>query len=200
MSHRIGFLLFDQFNLLDVSGPLEVFDTARQLGGCDYEIILLGEHQQAYQAESKIAVLSHVGIHQAPPLDTLVIPGGPGARLPRVQQALIPWILAQSHNTRRICSICTGAFLLAESGLLNGLHATTHWQFETLFKSQFPRVTLRRDSRYVCNGQISTSAGVCAGIDLALMLVADDGGVALAQQVAKYLLVPCPALDRPPQK
>ncbi|MDF2178624.1 GlxA family transcriptional regulator [Aliiglaciecola sp. CAU 1673] len=189
LSRTIGFLLFDQYNVLDITGPLEVFDTARQLNGCAYRICLIGEHKQAYRAESGIELLAQFNLADCPSLDTLVIPGGSGTRESAIQAVYGPWLKARGKDTRRIATVCTGAFLLASTGLLDKLKATTHWNFEAQFRRQFPKVRLINDALYIDNGQISTSAGISSGIDLALKLVEDDCGAALAVQVARYLVV-----------
>lgn len=185
----IGFLLFDQFNLLDVSGPLEVFNTASQLGGGDYRLLLIGQEPGPCRAESGIELVVQASLADSPCLDTLVIPGGSGTRDAAIQARFGPWISAREQDTRRVASICTGAFLLASTGLLDGLQATTHWHYESQFRLRFPKVNLLGDALYVDNGQIITSAGISSGIDMALKLVEDDCGVEIAIKVARYLVV-----------
>ena len=122
-------------------------------------------------------------------LDTLIIPGGAGSRTAQVQSAICPWLRQVRPAIRRIASVCTGAFILAESGLLNGLPATTHWAFVEALSAGYPDIQVQANELFVDNGHIATSAGITSGIDLSLKLIENDLGSDIASQVARYLVV-----------
>lgn len=189
MIKQIGVLLFDGFNLLDIAGPLEVFAVAKELGSVDYRIVLIGQEQKAYQSESGIKVVSDASINSDINIDTLIIPGGQGARDTRVAGEHHPWLVGQLDTCRRVVSVCTGAFLLASTGALDHKRATTHWNFILDFRKLYPKIEVVEDELYVDHGNIATSAGISSGIDLALALVESDCGTDLALSVSKFLVL-----------
>ena len=121
-------------------------------------------------------------------IDTLVVPGGSGPQSAR-SRALLNWLRREAKHARRVVSICTGAFLLARAGVLEGKHATTHWMFAEKLSSQHPRTLVEPDRIFVQDGRVYTSAGVTAGMDLALALVQEDLGSAVALEVARALVL-----------
>jgi transcriptional regulator GlxA family with amidase domain len=123
------------------------------------------------------------------PIDTLLVAGGQGTADALRDRALIEWLRGSIRRTRRLCSVCTGAFLLAEAGLLDGLSATTHWRQCAQLAAQYPAVSVETDPIFVRAGKIFTSAGVTAGIDLALALLEDDHGREIALNVARELVM-----------
>jgi transcriptional regulator GlxA family with amidase domain len=188
----IELLAYPAVQLLDVTGPLQVFATANDLmvkSGAEpaYSIRLVAPGGNSVQASAGFALVAD----PLPPLssciDTLVVAGGEGAN--SVGAELIDWVHQRAQQARRVVSICTGAFLLASAGLLNGKRVATHWLYCDDFAERFPSVEVDADSIFVRDGSIWTSAGVTAGIDLALALVEEDLGRSLALDVARYLVV-----------
>ena len=187
---KIGFLLFEQFTGMDVMGPLEAFVTVEGLDkGCGYQTFMVGLEKGCVQAESGMGCIVDYSLADAPELDMLVIPGGKGCREPHLHVRVIPWIRTLAQTGCKIISVCTGSFLFASTGLLDGKKATTHWDYTGLFRQQFPAIELVEDALYIDNGQLATSAGIASGIDLALKLIEDDFGAEVASSVARYLVV-----------
>lgn len=188
----VGFVLFDQAVALNVNGPAEVFSAANHVLGKEregYELLFLSETGGLIRTSCGISVatqpLDSISVAQ---LDTLIVVGGAGAET-FADGALVDWIRRASQKVRRICSVCKGAFLLASAGLLDGRRAVTHWcEFDT-FRKRYPRVKAELDPIYLRDGPIWTSAGMTAGIDLALALVEDDHGRRVSLKIAKDMVV-----------
>jgi transcriptional regulator GlxA family with amidase domain len=172
--------------ILDVAGPLEVFSNAP-----DYEIQLANPGLERSLQTNRSLILAQAtpiaDLHG--PIDTLVIAGGPGAESGRYDPSFIAWIAQAATQSRRVASICTGAFLLAEAGLLDGKQAVTHWSFCDRLAREYPKVVVRPESIYLRDGSIYTSAGITAGIDLSLALVEEDHGHETALRIARYLVM-----------
>lgn len=188
----IEVLAYPAVQLLDVTGPLQVFATANDLmvrsrAEPAYSIRLVASGGNIVQASAGFALVADPLPSPSSSIDTLVVAGGEGAN--SVGAELIDWIRQRAQQARRVVSICTGAFLLASAGLLNGKRAATHWLYCDDFAERFPAVEVDADSIFVRDGSIWTSAGVTAGIDLALALVEEDLGRSLALDVARYLVV-----------
>ncbi|MBV4477815.1 GlxA family transcriptional regulator [Pseudomonas sp. B2M1-30] len=187
----VAMVLFPEFLLLDMAGPLEVFSVAnRYLKAQDhYQLVTLGTERGPLRASN--GVLMHADRHideVDDSFDLLLVPGGPGAYNEK-HPPLLAWLPGAVKRSQRYGSICTGAFVLGHAGLLNGFRATTHWNYtERLIKS-FPQTIVETDQIYVEDRNLITSGGVTAGIDMALAVVAHDHGKKLAQDVAKVLLV-----------
>lgn len=178
---------------LDVYGPVEVFGDANRLHG-DAPAYRL----DVVSAVEDCLVTSHTDLpllanrtygEVRGPIDTLLVAGGVGARQRRLAPAFLDWLREQSQTARRFGSVCTGAFVLAEAGLLNGRRATTHWNWCRELARDYPQVRVDPDPIYVRDANCYTSAGVTAGIDLALALVEEDLGGSLALEVARMLVV-----------
>jgi transcriptional regulator GlxA family with amidase domain len=186
-------VLFDGVQSLDVTGPLEVFTGAASFqagrGADGYAITTASLGGMPVTSTSGLGLIPATDLREraADRIDTLVVPGGRGTARPDPE--LIEWLRAHGPAARRITSVCTGAFLLAAAGLLDGRNATTHWAYTSALASQYPAVTVHTDPIFVRDGQIATSAGVTAGIDLALALVEDDIGHEAALTVARSLVV-----------
>ncbi len=190
ITRKVGFLLFDGMTALDLTGPLEAFHTVGDV--CDtrhYECVFIGQNRQTYRTESGLMMTATMSFNDIDSLDTLIIPGGAGSRREENQRHIGPWLVAVKPLTRRMVSICTGAFLLADSGLLDGRKATTHWAFADGLRQHYSRITVIPDALYVDNGDIATSAGISSGVDLALKLIDDDLGARVAADVARFLVV-----------
>lgn len=193
-SHRVVFLAYDGLQPLDLVGPHEVFGAANQLleherrSGPHYELIVVSEFGSAIRSESGLGIAT-VKWSRAGEIDTLIIPGGMAAVDSCPSTPAIEWVKATSVKARRVCCVCTGAFIAARAGLLDGRRVTTHWSAAKRLAARHPKVLVEPDAMYINDGKFWTSAGVTAGIDLALTLVEDDHGQDLAQQVARWLVM-----------
>ncbi|MGZ5023662.1 MAG: GlxA family transcriptional regulator [Chthoniobacterales bacterium] len=191
---RIGFLGYENANALDIVGPAEAFASALRDNGrgamerC-YEISIIGLTRRSFFAESGIAFQPTITIASAPKLDTLIIPGGHGLREPELNRKIATWIAARAQETRRVASVCTGIYGLAATGLLDGRRATTHWRFAADVARRFPKVRMEPNALFIKEGKFYSSAGVTAGIDLALALIEEDFGSKVALAVAREMVV-----------
>ena len=188
MTREIRFLVHPGFQLLDLSGPLAAFQVAGQLATTDpYQLRVVSRHGGAVRSSSGLEVITEPvdGDH----FDTLVVTGGGPTQRVADTSDEAEIVAACAPAIRRTASVCTGAFTLANAGLLDGRHATTHWQYAALLQRLFPRVKVDGDRIFTRDGSIWTSAGISAGIDLALALVEDDLGADLSRAVARTLVV-----------
>jgi transcriptional regulator GlxA family with amidase domain len=185
---------FDAIQLLDLAGPVEVLRTATRLGADPpYETLIATPDGQPVRSESGVQVGADVSLGElartARRLDTLVVVGGHGTRALRHDARFLADLAAAAEHARRVTAVCTGSWLLAAAGLLDGRRATTHWASSDALAERFPAVAVEPDRIYVRDGDRWTSAGVTAGIDLFLALVDADHGADLAHQVAGWLVV-----------
>jgi transcriptional regulator GlxA family with amidase domain len=187
----IGLLAYDNMQALDLTGPLDVFGAANALasGMSPYDLHVIGAHTGTVHAENGLVVLPACSIEDAPPLDTLLIPGGIGSRLGNADPQLLAWLRRQAETARRVVSVCTGAYLLAAAGLLDGRRAATHWQYAEDLARRFPAIHVEPERLFLRDGRFATSGGLTAGIDLALALVEEDLGAATSLAVARYLVM-----------
>jgi transcriptional regulator GlxA family with amidase domain len=190
---RILFIVFEDVLLLDFTGPLQVFELAcenRPLGVCPYEwdvaSIKGGSIRTSAGVTIQTTALSNIDIDT---VDTLLIGGGIGVHKAAANPTLVDWIRANAAKVRRVCSVCTGAFVLAEAGLLEGRRAVTHWGSCGLLTERYPQVSVAVDPIFIHDRGIWTSAGASAGIDLALALLEEDEGHREAMRVARRLVV-----------
>lgn len=188
---RVVIVAYPDVQSLDVSGPLEVFATANRLGaGPAYTTEIVAPGGGVVRATSGLGLVADAAIEQCRgPIDTLVIAGGLGTRAARLDRSLVAWVRSAAGRSRRVTSVCSGALVLAAAGLLDGRRATTHWSVCDTMAGLHPAVTVDADRIYVRDGDVWTSAGVTAGMDLALALVDDDHGGALALEVARHLVL-----------
>lgn len=190
---HIGLLGFDGVAALDLTGVLEAFSIAN--GGdwrsppTRYVTHVIGIHAAPFIAESGVRLLPDMVLDDAPALDTIIVPGGPGLREPDTNAAIAAWLRARAGQTRRFVSVCTGLYGLAASGLLDGRRATTHWAHAADAARRFAKVKLEPDFIFIKDGSFYSSAGMTAGIDLALALIEEDHGPALAMATARQLVV-----------
>lgn len=182
---RVVFLVFDDFQALDLVGPYEVFR-----GAGEYLCQVVASRPGSVRSDSGLPIGAESGIDEVDPrsVDTLVVVGGPGVETACADTRLMRWLRAAAR-ARRVASVCTGAFLLAAAGLLDGKRVTTHWAFTAQLAREYPRVHVDRDPIFVHDGNIWSSAGVTAGMDLALALVEDDLGRPTALELARYLVL-----------
>jgi transcriptional regulator GlxA family with amidase domain len=196
-TRRIVMVAFPDAQIIDITGPLEVFGRAARLLSDErgwrvpaYTIEIAATKAGALTTSSGIRLIADRAIANVRgPIDTLLVAGGIGTTAAMRDRALIEWLRNSVRRTRRLCSVCTGAFLLAEAGLLDGLSATTHWRQCDRLAAQYPAVSVETDPIFVRAGKIFTSAGVTAGIDLALALLEDDHGRHVALAVARELVM-----------
>src|SRR4051794_6656993 len=186
---RVAIIVFDGLQILDAAGPAEVFSQASRLRPPGYAVELVGPGPQ-------VSTTSGITLAPVTPLDeyrgaidTLVIAGGAGVREAEHDAALLDWVRAAADRSRRVASVCTGAFLLARAGLLDGRRATTHWAYCDRLARRHPLVSVDADPIFVRDGNVSTSAGVTAGMDLALALVEEDLGADVAMEIARRLVL-----------
>ena len=193
MSLRITFVVFDGLQILDLTGPLEVFSavnrhTPRARSPYATELVSSDGGPVRASCGLEVAVDRSAGPGREP-IDTLVVVGGPGTAEALGDRRLVSWIQRAATRSRRVTSVCSGAFLLAEAGLLDGRRATTHWSQCRRLAARYPAVTVETDPIFVRDGSVWTSAGVTAGMDLALRLVEEDHDPAVARDIARWLVM-----------
>jgi transcriptional regulator GlxA family with amidase domain len=193
---RIVIVAYPRVQSLDVTGPLEVFVGAQRLltasafGERGYDVRTVSSDGQPLRTSSGLMLTPDFGLNDAPKrIDTLIVAGGPGHRAAAADSELIDWIAHASAAARRTASVCTGAFLLAQAGLLRGRRATTHWAAARELQQLHPDVLVDPDPIFVHDGSVWTSAGVTAGMDLALALVEEDLDRAAALTIARHLVL-----------
>jgi transcriptional regulator GlxA family with amidase domain len=185
-------VVYDGVQLLDAAGPVEVFDgAARALGGGGYRVRLASPGGRDVRTTSGVRLGVHADLGAVPAggLDTVLVAGGWGYAAAAADDGLTAEVARLAAGARRAGSVCTGAFVLAAAGLLNGRRATTHWAFCAELARGWPEVRVEPDAMVVRDGPLATSAGVTAGVDLALALVEEDHGADLARLVAKWLVM-----------
>jgi transcriptional regulator GlxA family with amidase domain len=190
---RVGFLGFDGVMALDLVGPIDAFTSAVEEGknqppSC-YEVVIIGLTRQPFVSESGVVFKPHKTIANAPALDTLIIPGGRGLRVPETQKKAAQWISSRAARTRRVATVCTGTYGLAATGLLSGRRVTTHWRYAQDLARRFPELKVDPNALYLKDGKFYTCAGITAGIDLSLALIEEDFGPRVALSVARELVV-----------
>lgn len=188
--HTIGLLIFPDFQIADLAGPAAVFEAAsyfaREQGG--YRLKVLSAEGGMVKSSCGISTTSQT-IARAGHIDTLIVIGGSGSRSKILPERVFRFITRSEVRCRRVCSVCTGAFLLARAGLLTGRKATTHWRHSASLQRNYPNIDVCADRIWVKDGKIWSSAGVSAGTDLALALVAEDYGADIARATAREIVV-----------
>lgn len=190
---RIGIILFDGITALDLVGPADAFGSAQQGPASApqpaYEVVVVGVSSRACVAESGVKLTPDCTLEQAPPLDTLVVPGGSGLREPEINRKVASFVKRRAARVRRVAAVCTGIYGIAPTGLLDGRRVTTHWAFVERVAERFPKLQLAPDQLFIKDGKFYTAAGVTSGIDLSLALIEEDWGPARALAVARELVV-----------
>ena len=190
---RVGILVFPQVEVLDFCGPFEVFsvtrlhESARRQESSPFEVLLVAETAEPVSATGGLRVVPDLTIDACPPLDVLVVPGGWGTRSELKNERLLAWIKARGVAVETLTSVCTGSMLLGQAGLLDGRHATTHWRSLPWMRESFPIVTVEEKLHVVEDGHVLTSAGISAGIDMALRVVARYHGDEVARNTARHM-------------
>jgi transcriptional regulator GlxA family with amidase domain len=187
MTRRLAMVIFPGFQLLDAAGPISAFEIAeRHVPGAYFLEVLAATAGQV--ASSSGVALAAEALNDEPH-DTILVAGGDGSRRYEDLAPTLDWLRRRAGTVRRVASICSGAYLLAEAGLLDGKRATTHWSRTNHFQRRYPNVRLQADRIFVREGDVWTSAGITAGIDLALALIEDDLGADIARRTAQQLVV-----------
>jgi transcriptional regulator GlxA family with amidase domain len=195
---RVGIVLFEDVEVLDFCGPFEVFSATRlneekrREEPSPFEVLLVAEHSAPVIAAGNMNVIPHETFEKCPRLDILVVPGGWGTRKELNNLVMLDWLRTRAAEVETLTSVCTGSMLLGFAGLLNGLHATTHWRSLDWMRDSFPAVTVEYGKHVVEDGRVLTSAGISAGIDLALRVVARYFGEDIARATAKHMEYPYP--------
>ena len=185
MPRAVAVVIFPGCQLLDAAGPVSAFEIAERFRPGSYDLSLVAPDDGPVESSSGLTLSARP--FDGAPVDTVVVSGGDiGGALPEAHR-IVAWLKAVP--ARRVASVCSGAFLLAEAGLLDGRRATTHWDSTDHFARRYPRVTLDAERIFIRDGDVWTSAGITAGIDLALAMIEDDHGPALARRVAQQLVV-----------
>jgi len=184
----IAVLVFPDFQLLDAAGPISVFEIAARFAGAASSIKVIAAIPGPVRSSSGVEMLAR-GLKPHGAISTLIIAGGEGVRTASRCDKTLAFVKTMARRGVRIASVCSGAYILAEAGLLDGRRATTHWRRTRHFLSAYPKVKLEPDRIFVRDGDIWSSAGISAGIDLALALVAEDFGDAVAQDTARQLVL-----------
>jgi transcriptional regulator GlxA family with amidase domain len=187
---RIVFTAFPDVQALDITGPAEVFSMATRLGVQEYEVSIAARGAKGIRTSSGLELTPDRALTPIrSEVDTLIVPGGVSTLEALEDAELIRWIERTASRARRVASVCTGAFLLAEAGLLDGRRVTTHWGACAALKSRYPEVTVEEDAIFIREGNVWTSAGVTAGMDMALALLEEDAGNDAALAVARQLVM-----------
>lgn len=194
----VGILVFDQVEVLDVAGPFEVFTVTRlnkelrQEESSPFRVLLVSENMDQVSAVGGLRFTPDVTLDNCPELDLLIVPGGWGTRTQVKNANLLKWIANKSRRTRLTGSVCTGSSLLGEAGLLDGREATTHWRTFDFLRQAAPKAYIREDLRVTMDGSIFTSAGISAGIDMALHIVSYLFGTKTGEATALQMEYPYP--------
>jgi transcriptional regulator GlxA family with amidase domain len=199
---QVGILVYEAVEVLDFCGPFEVFsltrlnEEKRREETSPFNVFLIAEAASPVVATGGMKVLPDYDLDTCPQLDILIIPGGWGAIREMNNERLVNWIGTRSKQVDTLSSVCTGALLLGKAGLLDGKRATTHWRFLDRMQELFPRVTVERQVHFVEEGILFTSAGISAGIDMSLRIVARYFGEAVAKATARHMEYPFPESDK----
>ena len=195
---RVAIVLFNEVEVLDFAGPFEVFlavrlnETKRREELSPFEVLTVAEGGRPITASGGLRVIPDHSFESCPALDILVVPGGWGTRRELQNRTMLDWLKARAAEVELLTSVCTGAMLLGFAGLLDGLDATTHWKSLDWMRDSFPAVRVACDQHVVENERVITSAGISAGIDMALKVVARCCGEAVARSTARHMEYPYP--------
>jgi transcriptional regulator GlxA family with amidase domain len=196
MTVTVAIYLFRNVEVLDFAGPFEVFTTASRVflrrnprGRAPFEVVTVAKTAEPVQARAGLRVVPDHALRSSPAAELLLIPGG-AVDEELEDEEVVAWIRGRAAIAQVVASVCTGAFLLAKAGLLRGRSATTHWEDIADFRARFPDVVVREGVRWVDEGRVVSSAGIAAGIDMSLHLVARLAGIDLAAATARQMDVP----------
>ncbi|MDV2378849.1 DJ-1/PfpI family protein [Vibrio cholerae] len=183
---NIGIYIYDEAEVLDFSGPFEVFSTARRLGAESWNVFLISETLEPIKARGGFTVLPDYSFQNHPQIDLLIVVGGVHTNEMNKTNVL-HWVTSVDKHVKHIASVCTGAFILANAGLLKGLAVTTHWEDIPELKQRFPDLVVMEEKRWVTTSKYTTSGGISAGIDMSLFLVSKFHSQSHAELVAHQM-------------
>jgi transcriptional regulator GlxA family with amidase domain len=185
---NVGIFIYKNAEVLDFSGPFEVFSTANRLSKKEniFNVFLVAEESFSVEARGGYNINPHYGFNDHPRIDLLVVVGGIHTEELK-KHKVINWVSVISKNAIIVASVCTGAFLLAEAGLLSNLKVTTHWEDIEDLRKSYPDLKVIANQRWVDQGKFVTSGGISAGIDMSLHLVSRLSGLALAEKTARQM-------------
>ena len=183
---NIAIYIYDDAEVLDFSGPFEVFSTAKRLADNNWQVFFVAEHAGPVIARAGFSVNPHYSFTDHPAIDVLIVVGGVHTH-ELEKPAVINWIRETAGTASKVASVCTGAFLLAKAGLLDGLTVTTHWEDQSDLAAMFPALNVIANKHWVSQGKLTTSGGISAGIDMSLALVAELISPAHAELTAKQM-------------
>ena len=199
---RVGILVFPNVEVLDFCGPYEVFSVTRlneerrREEPSPFEVLLIAERAEPVVATGGLRVIPDATLEACPALEILVVPGGWGTRKEISNPRVVMWIAERAKEVETLTSVCTGAMLLGQAGVLDGRRATTHWRSLDWMRQSFPAVTVEDKLHVVEDGRVLTSAGISAGIDMALLVVARHVGEAVGRATARHMEYPFPDDNR----
>ena len=195
---QVGILVFEDVEVLDFCGPFEVFSATRldedkrREEPSPFNVFLVAEKKEPVAASGGLKVLPDYDLRDCPEINILVVPGGWGTRKEMNNTRLLKWITDRSVHLEILASVCTGALILGRAGLLDGRHATTHWRSLDWMQELFPKTVVEKKLHVVEEGNLITSAGISAGIDMALKVVLRCFGEAVARATARHMEYPFP--------
>jgi transcriptional regulator GlxA family with amidase domain len=198
---QVGIVVYEEVEVLDFCGPFEVFSVTRlneekrREESSPFNAFLVAETKSPVVATGGMKVVPDHDLDSCPKLDILLVPGGWGFRHQMNNERLLKWIADRSRQVETLTSVCTGALLLGKAGLLEGKRATTHWRFLESMQELFPKVTVEKQLYFVEEGALFSSAGISAGIDMSLRVVARYYGEAVARATARHMEYPFPETD-----
>jgi transcriptional regulator GlxA family with amidase domain len=198
---RVGIILFENIEILDFCGPFEVFSATilnaekRREEPSPFEVVLVAERNEPLITTGGMKVIPDYTLQNCPKLDILVVPGGWGTRKEINNPVMLDWLRKRATEVETLTAVCTGSMLLGFAVLLNGLHVTTHWRSLDWMRESFPSSTVEYDKHFVEDGHVFTSAGISAGIDMSLKVVARYFGETIARSTAKHMEYPYPEND-----
>ncbi len=190
---RVGIVLFNDIEVLDFCGPFEVFsatrlnENKRQEEPSPFDVFLVAETLSYVTTTGGMKVIPQYSFKNCPRIDILVVPGGWGTRKEVNDPVMLEWLRSRADEVETLTSVCTGSMLLGFAGLLDGLHATTHWRSLDWMRDSFPAVSVEYEQHVVEDGRVFTSAGISAGIDMALKVVARYYGEDIARATAAHM-------------
>ncbi len=195
---RVGIVLFENIEVLDFCGPFEVFsvtrleESKRREQPSPFEVLLVAQNDGPVITSGGMKVIPDCTFETCPKLDILVVPGGWGTRTEIDNAVMLDWLRRRAREVETLTAVCTGSMLLGFAGLLDGLRATTHWRSLDWMRESFPAVKVQYDRHVVEDGRVLTSAGISAGIDMALKVVARYCGEPIARATARHMEYPYP--------
>lgn len=185
---NVGILLFDGVEVLEFSGPYEVFSVANRLSDTElFKLQTISYTGEALRANGGLQLTPDFAMHDAPHLDVLIVPGGDGSREVMQSEEALNWVVHRAERAEKVMSVCSGALILAKGGLLDELESTTHHRRFRLLEQLAPRTAVLREARYVDTGRIMTTAGISSGIDGALEMLYQLHGRQLSDAVARFM-------------